>query len=57
VAREWEWLQQAINLVARANAELEDADAFRLLQHQSMVVGQRRVELMLKLAALGRQQA
>jgi hypothetical protein len=29
-----------------------DTDAFGLLQHQAMAVGQRRVELRLKLAAL-----
>ena len=52
VAREWVWLQEAINLVARAKAEQEDADAFRLLQHHAMDIGQRRVELMLRLAAV-----
>jgi hypothetical protein len=52
VAREWEWLQEAINLVARSKAEQEDADAFRLLQYQAIAVGQRRVEIMLKLAAI-----
>jgi hypothetical protein len=54
VGREWEWLQEAINLVARANTGEEDADAFRLLQHHAMDIGQRRVELMLELAALER---
>ena len=52
VAREWEWLQDAINLVARAKAENEVSDAFRLLQHHAMDIGQRRVELMLRLAAV-----
>jgi len=51
VAREWEWLQEAINLVARAKAGEEDADALRLLQHHAMDIGQRRVELMLKIAS------
>ena len=51
VAREWEWLQEAINLVAWARTGEEDVDAFRLLQHHAMDIGQRRVELMLELAA------
>ena len=50
VIREGVWLQEAINLVARAKAEQEDAGAFRLLQHHAMDIGQRRVELMLRLA-------
>ncbi len=54
VGREWEWLQEAINLVARARTGEEDADAFRLLQHHAMDIGQRRVELMLELAKLER---
>ncbi len=53
VGREWEWLQEAINLVARARTGEEDAD-FRLLQHHAMDIGQRRVELMLELAKLER---
>ena len=52
VAREWEWLQEAINLVARARADSETDNAFRLLQQQAMVVGQRRVELRLQMAEL-----
>lgn len=52
VAREWEWLHETVNRVARANSENESADAFRLLQHQAMAVGQRRVELRLRMAAL-----
>jgi len=63
VVREWEWLHEAVNRVARVMAEddgterpsrstLAATDAFRLLQHQAMAVGQRRVELRLKLAAL-----
>jgi hypothetical protein len=54
VGRQWEWLQEAINLVARARSGEEDADAFRLLQHHAMDIGQRRVELMLELARLER---
>lgn len=64
VAREWEWLQEAVNRVARSMAgdetcgddvptnTLAATDAFRLLQHQAMAVGQRRVELRLRLASL-----
>lgn len=52
VAREWEWLNEAINLVARARSEDETDNAFRLLQQQAMAVGQRRVELRLRMAEL-----
>lgn len=52
VAREWEWLNEALNLVARARAEDETDNAFRLLQQQAMAVGQRRVELRLRMADL-----
>lgn len=52
VAREWEWLNEAVNLVARSRAENETDNAFRLLQQQAMAVGQRRVELRLRMAAL-----
>lgn len=37
VGREWEWLNEAINLVARARAEDETDNAFRLLQQQRRV--------------------
>jgi hypothetical protein len=52
VGREWQWIHEALNAVARARAEQGDAAAFRLLQQQAMVVGQRRVELRMKMAAL-----
>lgn len=52
VAREWEWLNEALNQVARARAEDETDNAFRLLQQQAMAVGQRRVELRLRMAML-----
>jgi hypothetical protein len=52
LAREWRWLVEAINTVARARAEQGDAHAFRLLQAQCMAVGQRRVEVQLSIAAL-----
>ena len=60
VAREWQWLHDALNAIARVKAEHAehgDAAAFRLLQHQAIEVGQRRVELRLQMAALERPQA
>jgi hypothetical protein len=50
--REWLWLVEALNTVARARAEHGDAAAFRLMQHQAMRVGQRRVEVRLRMAQL-----
>ena len=52
VAREWQWLHDALNSVARARAEQGDAAAFTLMQKQAMRVGQRRVELRMAMAAL-----
>lgn len=52
VAREWEWLQSTLNHVARAFADDENPRAFRLLQQQAMAVGQRRIELQMKLAEI-----
>ncbi len=43
------------NIVAWARSGEEDAEAFRLLQHHAMDIGQRRVELMLELAELERE--
>jgi hypothetical protein len=37
VAREWQWLHDALNEVARARAERGDAAAFRLMQQQALV--------------------
>lgn len=54
IGREWQWLHDALNAVARARAEQGDAAAFRLMQQQAMRVGQRRVELRMKLAELER---
>ena len=54
VGREWSWLIEALNTVARTRAEQGEAAAFRLMQHQAMRVGQRRAELRMKLAALER---
>lgn len=53
VAREWEWLNDALNEVARARSEQADAKAFGLIQRQAMAIGQRRVELALRMSALG----
>jgi hypothetical protein len=50
--REWLWLVEALNTVARARAEHGDAAAFRLMQHQAVRVGQRRVELRMQMAQL-----
>ena len=52
VGREWQWLVDALNTVARVRAAQGDAQAFRLMQQQAMAVGQRRVELQLKIAEL-----
>ena len=52
VAREWEWLQTTLNDVARAFADDENPRAFRLLQQQAMAVGQRPIELQMKLAEI-----
>ncbi len=52
--REWRWLVEALNTVARARAGNGDAHAFRLMQAQCMAVGQRRVEISLRLAELSR---
>ena len=52
VAREWQWLHDALNMVARVRAENGDASAFRLLQAQARRVGQRRIELSLRIAEI-----
>ena len=48
--REWQWLHDALNTVARARAEQGSATAFQLMQAQAMRVGQRRVELARQIA-------
>jgi hypothetical protein len=45
VEREWRWLNDTLNEIARVRAEHGDAQAFRLMEHQAMRVGQRRVDL------------
>lgn len=54
LGREWQWLNDALNTVARARVEQGDTVAFRLMQQQAMRIGQRRVELRLAMAALER---
>ena len=54
IEREWQWLHDALNTVARARAEQGDAAAFRLMQSQAMIVGQRRVEIDMQIASLER---
>jgi hypothetical protein len=46
VAREWHWLHDALNEIARVRAEQGDA--------QAMLVGQRRIELSIRIAELER---
>jgi len=53
-AAEWHWLHDALNEIARVRAEQGDAQAFRLMQAQAMVVGQRRIELSMRIAELER---
>ena len=52
LAREWHWLHDTLNKVARIRAEQGDAHAFRLLQAQAMAVGQRRLELSVRIAEI-----
>lgn len=52
VAREWQWLHDTLNEVARMRAENGNAEAFRLMQAQAMRVGQRRIDLSMRIAAM-----
>jgi hypothetical protein len=54
VAREWHWLHDALNEIARVRVEHGDPHAFRLMQAQAMVMGQRRIELSMRIAELER---
>lgn len=45
-----EWVHDVITRVARARADQEDAHAFRILQEQARIIGQRRVALRLMMA-------
>ena len=50
VEREWSWLHDTLNAIARVRADEGETQAFRLMQQQAMRVGQRRVEIMLRIA-------
>jgi hypothetical protein len=52
VVREWRWLHETLNEIARAWADNGDAKAFRLMQAQAMVVGQRRIEISMRIAEI-----
>lgn len=52
VAREWQWLHDTLNEIARVRAERGEAEAFRRMQTQAIVVGQRRIELSMRIARL-----
>ena len=52
IAREWSWLHDALNIIARGRAEGGEVKAFRLMQAQAMAVGQRRIELDIRIAEL-----
>lgn len=52
MAREWQWLNDASHTVAGAMAHDENARAFRLMHSQAMAVGQRRIEIGLRIAEL-----
>ncbi len=51
-AREWDWLQTTLNVIARMQVDQEDIHAFRMLQQQAVAVGQRRTELWMQIADL-----
>lgn len=50
VRREWEWLNETINEIARVHADNEQVSVFRLLHEQAMAVGRRRLELCIEIA-------
>jgi hypothetical protein len=50
VAREW--LHDKLNEIARVRAGHGDAEAFRRMEAQAMVVGQSRIELSMRIAQL-----
>ena len=52
VEREWYWLHETLNEVARVRAENGDAAAFRLMQAQAMRVGQRRIAISMRIAEI-----
>jgi hypothetical protein len=52
VGHSWQRLLNLVNEVARARADQEEVQAFRLLQREVRAVGQRRLELMMQMAAI-----
>jgi len=52
IEREWHWLHDTLNEVARVRAENGDAAAFRLMQAQAMRVGQRRIDISMRIAEI-----
>jgi len=52
VARDWQWLHDTLNEIARVRVERGNAEAFRRMQAQAMVVGQRRIQLSMRIAQL-----
>ena len=56
VAREWEWLQDLLNKVARMRADQQDTRMFQMLQHQALIVGELRVHLHCQLANMQERQ-
>lgn len=52
LTREWKWLQDLLYKIARSRAEQQDARMFEMLQHQSLIVGERRVHLRTRMAEL-----
>jgi hypothetical protein len=55
IGREWERLHDAITRVAQVRAENRNVQTFRILQEQCRLVGQRRVQLRMRLAEAERQ--
>lgn len=54
VAREWEWLQELLYKVAKMRADQQDTRMFQMLQHQALIVGERRAHLRQRAAELGK---
>jgi hypothetical protein len=52
IVREWQWLHDALNVIARSRAEGGEVQVFRLMQAQAMAVDQRRIELDMRIAEL-----
>lgn len=52
VAREWQWLNDTLYKIASARADEGELATFRLMQAQALLVGQRRNELRIRMAAL-----